>query len=88
MKMLSLILALLVGCVGDDEPGLPDAGETDATIAVDAAPDATALPRCADVGCPDVALCTEHGCCTCNATGEPVQCLSRTAEPDACELSP
>lgn len=38
-------------------------------------PDAAPVPRCADVGCPDAALCDRTGDrCVCLATGEPVSC--------------
>lgn len=69
-----VLLTLLSGCdatAGDDEAG-PDAGAT--------------LPLCEDVGCPTAAFCTADGCCTCNATGEPVRCLATPdATPDRCE---
>jgi hypothetical protein len=53
-------LAFLLALVacGDEPPAPPDA----------------ALPLCADVGCPDNALCDRDGNCVCNATGSPVAC--------------
>ena len=60
MKTIILAIALLAACGDNLEP--------------DPTPDAGALPACVDVGCPDLALCTADGACTCNATGEPVAC--------------
>ncbi len=79
IKIVIPVLSLLftVGCLVDNDPGSPDA---ETAVESDAAP----LPRCADVGCPEVAFCTADGCCSCLATGEPVQCLSAIAENDAC----
>lgn len=85
MRNLFLVVVLALGACtnSDDDHGAPDA----ATAAPDAAaPDAAPLPRCADVGCPTVAFCNAYGCCSCHATGTPVQCLGPMAPPDACEL--
>lgn len=58
-----LVAALLVACTGGD----------DTAPAADAAVDA--VPACADVGCPDAALCTTGGACVCYRPGlEPVTC--------------
>ena len=58
-----LVGALLVACTGGD----------DTAPAADAAVDA--VPACADVGCPDAALCTTGGACVCYRPGlEPVTC--------------
>jgi transcriptional regulator with XRE-family HTH domain len=57
---VALLVALLAAC-GTDDPA--------------PAPDAAPLPACAEVGCPDVALCTAGGSCVCYRPGlEPVAC--------------
>lgn len=57
---VALLVALVAACTGDDTAP---------------AADAATLPSCAEVGCPDVALCTAGGACVCNRPGlEPVAC--------------
>lgn len=80
MRTLALLVVLaLVGCSATNDDQGPDAGEVDASV------DALSVPLCSDVGCPDIGFCRVDGCCTCNATGEPVMCRTEDAEPDACD---
>lgn len=61
MRALVVVLvAQLAGCGDNAAPPATDA----------------ALPRCADVGCPDVALCNTAGVCTCPQPppAPPVEC--------------
>lgn len=59
MKRLIILFTLLAAC-GDNivEEPSVDAG----------------LPACADVGCPDAALCNAAGVCSCRVDGEAVSC--------------
>lgn len=59
------LLVALVSCTGDDTEPAADARVLDAV----------AVPSCAEVGCPDAALCTAGGSCVCYRPGlEPVAC--------------
>jgi hypothetical protein len=60
-------LASLAAC--DQEDGSPEPAVDAGVSSLDAG-----LPACADVGCPEAALCNAAGICTCRASGEPVAC--------------